>query len=111
MRSFIEGHSSSSSEAWKILTKIFRNNFGISLSTHELEGGFFLSCLMTLIPAEYDLKCLNKNKVIFQDSEVIKEGFVRRLLPKIKSYYRYQDNFVDLCKYSRKDEKECKKII
>ena len=71
IRSFIEGHSSSNSEMWKRLSMAFRNQYGISLSTHELEGGFFLGCLMTLIPADYDLNLINKRKVIFQDSDII----------------------------------------
>lgn len=34
--------------------------YGTTINTHELVGGFLLSCLMTLISAEYDITLLNK---------------------------------------------------
>jgi hypothetical protein len=41
------------------------------MNTHELLGGFLLSCLMTLISAKYNLGAINKEKTIFKDQGII----------------------------------------
>lgn len=69
--------------------------YGTTINTHELVGGFLLSCLMTLISAEYDITLLNKQKTIFKDQNIIERGFVISLLPKIKSYYRFSSKIVE----------------
>lgn len=95
IKSYIEGKSASSNEYWKKIALLFRKKWGFSVNTHEILGPFFLSCIMTLIPAEYDIKRLNKDKIIFEDANIIGEGFVKRILPKIKSYHRFQINSND----------------
>ncbi len=37
------------------------------MSHHDIAGPFFLSCLIKLIPARYDLTKLNDQKVFFKD--------------------------------------------
>ena len=84
----------------------FRSLYGNSLNAHELIGGFLLSCLLTLIRAEYDLSKIDKEKTIFKDQGIIKKGFVKRLGPKIKSYYRFSSKIVEtveICKYTEKN--------
>jgi len=44
---------------------------------------------MQIIPGRYDLSKINKMKAIFKDDGIITKGFVIELLPKIKSFYRY----------------------
>jgi hypothetical protein len=61
---------------------------------------------MKLIPAEYDLTKLNKNKKIFQEEGIINKGFVIKMLPKIKSYYRYTTELIEKIKYSCREEKK-----
>lgn len=53
-----------------------------------------LSCLMTLIPGEYDISMIDKSKTIFKDQGIIKKGFVKKLKPKIKSYFRFSSKIV-----------------
>jgi hypothetical protein len=58
---------------------------------------------MTLIDADYKLQNLDKQKVIFKDQGIIEKGFVHRLKPKVKSYYRFSSKIVEtveICKYS-----------
>ena len=50
---------------------MFRNLYGFSLNAHEIVGGFLLSCLMTLMPGKYDTSKINKEKVIFEDEDII----------------------------------------
>ena len=111
---FVEGKSINTNEAWKKLAVQFRKKYNFSLNSHELEGGFFLSCLMTLISADYDLNKLYKEKIIFQDQNIIEEGFIRKLTPKVKSYQRLNlglDKIVELCKFSEKDQKIYAEIV
>lgn len=110
----VEGKSINTNEAWKKLAVQFRKKYNFSLNSHELEGGFFLSCLMTLISADYDLKKIYKEKIIFQDQNIIEEGFIRKLTPKVKSYQRLSSNYdkiVDLCKFSDKDQQIYSEIV
>jgi len=61
---------------------------------------------MTLINAEYKIQNLDKSKVIFKDQGIIEKGFVHRLKPKIKSYYRFSAKImetVEICKYSEEN--------
>ena len=69
---------------------------------------------MTLISADYDLKKIYKEKIIFQDQNIIEEGFIRKLTPKVKSYQRLSSNYdkiVDLCKFSDKDQQIYSEIV
>ena len=69
---------------------------------------------MTLISADYDLNKLYKEKIIFQDQNIIEEGFIRKLTPKVKSYQRLNlglDKIVELCKFSEKDQKIYAEIV
>jgi hypothetical protein len=67
----------------------------VTINLSELIGGFLLSCLMTIIYAEYDLNMLNKEKHILKDQNIIKKGFVKQLKPKVKSYYRFSSKVVE----------------
>lgn len=99
----MEGKTAATNEYWKKISMEYRNLYGTSMNTHELLGGFLLSCLMALINADYNMKYLNKEKIIFKDQGIIGKGFVNRLLPKIKSYYRFSSKIVEtieICKYS-----------
>jgi hypothetical protein len=46
------------------------------MSNHDIAGPFFLSTLMKLIPAVYDLSKLNDKKTPFKDDGILKKGFV-----------------------------------
>ncbi len=59
------------------------------MSNNEIVAGFLLNSMMKLIPALYDIRKLNKNKKIFQEEGIISKGFVIKMVPKIKSYYRF----------------------
>jgi hypothetical protein len=59
------------------------------MSNNDILGAFFLSCLMKIIPATYDLGRLKMNKIFFKEDDIIGKGFVVELLPKVKSFYRY----------------------
>lgn len=37
------------------------------MSNHDILPGFFLNCLMKLIPAKYDLTKLNDKKMFFKE--------------------------------------------
>ena len=44
---------------------------------------------MELLPADYNIDKINMNRTIFKDKNIIERGFVRQVLPKIKSYERF----------------------
>ena len=54
-----------------------------------------LSCLITLIRGKYDIGCLDKSKAIFKDQGIIQKGFLKKLEPKVKSYYRFSSKIVE----------------
>lgn len=69
---------------------------------------------MVLIRAEYDLTRLDKNKAIFKDQGIIKNGFVKNMEPKVKSYYRFDSKIVEtveICKYSEQNEGIFKRLV
>lgn len=106
IRFFVEGKTATTNEYWKKISLKYRSLHGQSLNAHELVGGFLLSCLITLISAEYDLTKINKEKAIFKDQGIIMKGFVKRLSPKIKSYYRFSSKIVEtveICKYTEQN--------
>jgi hypothetical protein len=59
------------------------------MSNHDIVGGFFLNCLMSLVPARYDLTKINDKKTFFKDEGIILKGFVVKMDFKIKSFYRF----------------------
>lgn len=109
LRAYVEGKSAKNNQYWKKIAVNFRKKWGFSINTHEIIGPYFLSCLMTLIPARYDITKLNKNKKIFEETNIIGENFVTKILPKTKSYHRYQDHprdrIVQISKHSGKNYK------
>lgn len=111
MRSLVEGNTLASSEIWKQVAKRFQSEQGEPISVHDLHGGFFLSCLLTLVSAQYDMQALSKHKNIFVDEGIISAGFVKTLLPKVKGYYRFRDETVQLCKHSEKSDKTYESIV
>lgn len=54
----------------------FRKEYNIPMTNHDILGPFFLSCLMSLIPAKYDISKLNDKKSFFKDDGIIGQGFV-----------------------------------
>lgn len=67
----IEGNNIRSNDLWKKVNKKFQSDHGEAISTHDLEAGFFLSCLISIIPARYNLKALSREKKIFFDEEIL----------------------------------------
>ena len=63
--------------------------YKIAINSHELIPGFFLNCVMCLIKAQHDIKKLDQTKTLFKDDRIIQLGFIVKLLPKIKSYWRF----------------------
>lgn len=53
--------------------------YGTTINTHELIGGFLLSCIITLIPGRYNIDLIDKQKTIFKDQGIINKGFVKKL--------------------------------
>lgn len=49
---------------------------------------------MVLICGQYDIGCLDQEKVIFKDQGIIQRGFLNKLMPKIKSYYKFSSKIV-----------------
>ena len=41
---------------------------------------------MELLPADSDIDKINMDRLIFKDKNIIEKGFVRQVLPKVKSY-------------------------
>ena len=71
--------------------------------------------MITLIKGEYDTNKVNKEKILFQDSDIIQAGFVKKLSPKHKTFYRYSgdssDKIPDTCKFSEKNDKIYEDIV
>ena len=61
----IEGTNNKSHELWKEISLIFKRKYSIVLNHKEIIPGFFLNSIMQLIPAQYDISKINKNKKIF----------------------------------------------
>lgn len=49
---------------------------------------------MVLICGQYDIGCVDQEKVIFKDQGIIQRGFLNKLMPKIKSYYKFSSKIV-----------------
>lgn len=94
LRLIIEGNNSNSSEIWKEISLRFKKAYSIPINNTELIGGFFLNSLMKLLRANFDLTKLNKNKKIFKEDGIISNGFIQKLRPKTKSYYRFTTEFL-----------------
>ena len=45
---------------------------------------------MFMVHAEYDTAKINKEKKLLEERNIIGKEFVRKLKPKIKTYYRIQ---------------------
>lgn len=54
-----------SSNLWKTIEQRYRQEYGELISLRELRGGFFLSSLLSLIPADYKFSTIDRNKEIF----------------------------------------------
>lgn len=55
IKALVEGKSASNNELWKKMALTFRRNYGVAMNTHEIVGGFFLSCVMSLVKADYNI--------------------------------------------------------
>lgn len=42
--------------------------------------------------AEKDLRKIDKDKKLFEETNIIEKGFIRRVLPRIKRYDKYQSD-------------------
>ena len=85
----LSGSNNKSNDLWKEIALLFKRKYNVSLSHQELLPKFFFRSLMELLPADYNIDKINMNRTIFKDKNIIERGFVRQVLPKIKSYERF----------------------
>lgn len=59
------------------------------LNMRDIEPGFFLGSLMGMLNGEYDIGKLDKGKKLLQDRDIIHNGFLVKLKPKVRSYDKF----------------------
>jgi len=78
-------------------------------------SGFFFNSLLEILPANYDVKKINKKKKIFEEAKIIEPGFVKSLLPKVKCFERFLTPYIEKLKIDAKEEiksdEVCKSIM
>lgn len=89
MAILLEGNNNKSNELWKEISLNFKRKYNIVLNHKQIIPGFFFNSMLELIPCKFDIQKLNKNKKIFEEMRILESGFVKDLLPKVKSYHRF----------------------
>jgi hypothetical protein len=78
-------------ENWKTLGERFKQIYGIPMNPEEIELSLFLSCMMELVEADYNIQELSRNKGELRNGAplVIPPNFVERLKPKVTGYRNF----------------------
>lgn len=59
------------------------------MNPHELEKGYFLSTMIELLNLEIDLSGLDKEKVLFESSNIFRHNFIKKIKIKTKIYDKF----------------------
>ena len=50
---------------------------------------------MELASSDYQVSVINKERTLFEDRQILGDGFIKRVKPRIRSYYRYRTESVE----------------